>query len=103
MRHFYLVQVLILLRLRRNNETTTVGKVNKTIQNFLGKNQGLKYTFRIRRILNESKRAEDFHCYQTLGAFAKFKNAKMTLPRDVECNFSKYKNILKPNRRSFIF
>jgi len=53
-------------------------------------------------ILNGNYLDEDFHYNLTPGEVAKFKYTKIT-SCDVEHSFSKCKNILRSNRRTFIF
>ncbi|KAL4153512.1 hypothetical protein QTP88_001345 [Uroleucon formosanum] len=83
------------------NKGPIAEKIDKKYKNVLEKNTGLKAMSTIRNILNGNNVDEDFPNL-TPGEVTKFRYAKIT-SCDVERSFSKYKNILRSNRRSFIF
>ncbi|KAL4085052.1 hypothetical protein QTP88_027890 [Uroleucon formosanum] len=83
------------------NKGPIAEKIDKKYKNVLEKNIGLKAMSTIGNILNGNNVDEDFPNL-TPGEVTKFRYAKIT-SCDVERSFSKYKNILRSNRRSFIF
>lgn len=83
------------------NKGPIAEKIDKKYKNVLEKNTGLKAMSTIHNILNGNNVDEDFPNL-TPGEVTKFRYAKIT-SCDVERSFSKYKNILRSNRRSFIF
>ncbi|CAI6351812.1 unnamed protein product [Macrosiphum euphorbiae] len=83
------------------NKGPVAEKINNKLKNVLEKNTRLKSMFRISNILNGNNLGDDFPNI-TPGEVTKFKYEKYT-SCDVERSFSKYKNVLKSNRRSFTF
>jgi hypothetical protein len=83
------------------NKGPIAEKFDKKYKKVLEKNIGLKALSTIRNILNGNNVDKDFPNLSP-GEVTKFRYAKIT-SCDVEQNFSKYKNILRSNRRSFIF
>jgi len=88
---------------------TAIEKVNEKLQNVLEKlqnvlekNLGLKFLFIIHDTLNANNLDKDFYYNLTPGEVSKFKFAKIT-SCDVKRSFTKYKNILRSDRISFIF
>lgn len=71
------------------------------MKNYTVLQEALKSMLIIHDTLNFNNLDEGFHYNLTTGEFAKFKNLKIT-SCNVKRSFSKYKNILRSNRRSFI-
>ena len=82
------------------NKGPIAEKIDKKYKNVLEKNSGLKAMSTICNILNGNN--DKNFPNLTPGEVTKFRYAKIT-SCDVERSFSKYKNILRSNRRSFIF
>lgn len=68
----------------------------------LKKNTGLKTLLKIRSVINSEYETEDINISLTPGRIASFKYAPTT-PCGVEWSFSRYKSILRSNRRLLLF
>lgn len=75
-------------------------KIKKKVEQVLNKNPGLKTIEAIANIHNGSDTQTSFQF--SLAELGAFKFAPITSV-DVERSFSRYKNILRPNRRRFTF